>query len=383
MIWLSSIILHLGMTLIGSDAKQFYNYKIRNCFLTIGNKQTYILYIMWILLTSVSLILTIIYVKRIYKDVSKRKFKDKSNFFITSPRFYERKLVNQLGSGKNFKIKYIINHIMIILLSWYFNILLIYFEFSNLIDYRTKLKNNKSQENLRSPQNRMEFNKRIINDCFYLSNSTSQLPNQQITNNCPMSYLRSSFDLGELDSSMYKTRKVKTRRFDFVKLILQRIKIQFLVIKLFIICWIPLFFTVLIDTKFKVSPTIYRYLILIAFSNSSLTPYCYLTILIPKINKYCLPCFRVDGKQSKKKTEFYNEMERYYEKLGDRMHNLSGKSSLSSLNVKQTNGRIDIKYETDILWLDQNTLAESNELNQNLPQNRNQGQKNNILKLKK
>lgn len=104
MIWLSSIILHLGMTLIGSDAKQFYNYKIRNCFLTIGNKQTYILYIMWILLTAVSLILTIIYVKRIYKDVSKRKFKDKSNIFITSPRFYERKLTNhnQFGSGKFF-----------------------------------------------------------------------------------------------------------------------------------------------------------------------------------------------------------------------------------------------------------------------------------------
>ena len=91
MIWLSSIILHLGMTLIGSDAKQFYNYKIRNCFLVIGDKQTYILYIMWILLTAVSLALTIIYVKRIYKDVSQRKFRDKANFFITSPSFYEQK----------------------------------------------------------------------------------------------------------------------------------------------------------------------------------------------------------------------------------------------------------------------------------------------------
>ncbi len=91
MIWLSSIILHLGMTLIGSDAKQFYNHKIRNCFLVIGDQQTYILYIMWILLTVVSLVLTIIYVKRIYKDISKRKYQDKSNFFITSPRFYEQR----------------------------------------------------------------------------------------------------------------------------------------------------------------------------------------------------------------------------------------------------------------------------------------------------
>jgi hypothetical protein len=35
MIWLSSIILHLGITLIGSDSKQFYNYAIRNCFFAV------------------------------------------------------------------------------------------------------------------------------------------------------------------------------------------------------------------------------------------------------------------------------------------------------------------------------------------------------------
>lgn len=42
---------------------------------------------------------------------------------------------------------------------------------------------------------------------------------------------------------------------------------------------------------------------------------------------------RTDGKQSKKKTIYYNAMERYYEKLGDRMHNLSGRSSLNSLDM--------------------------------------------------
>lgn len=221
---------------------------------------------------------------------------------------------------------------------------------------------------------------RITNDCLYSSN----LPSRQMPNNRSLSFSRSSLHFADLDLSMCKTRKVETRRFDFVKLILQRIKIQFLVIKLFIVCWIPLFFTVLIDTQFKVSPTIYRYLILIAFSNSSITPYCYLTILIPKINKYCLPCLRVDGRQSKQKTAYYNEMERYYEKLGDRMHNLSGKSSLSSLNAKRDKGRLSIKYERDILWLDQNTyLAESNEIKQHLPHvNHNQSQKKNILNLR-
>lgn len=152
------------------------------------------------------------------------------------------------------------------------------------------------------------------------------------------------------------------RRFNFVKLILQRIRIQSLVIKLFIICWLPLFLTVAIDIQFKVSTNVYRYLILLAFSNSSLTPYCYLTILIPRINKYCLPCLRTDGKQSKTKTLYYNEMERYYEKLGDRMHNLSGGSSLKSVHQFQVNNNtykqgmsveLEIKsdgFESDSLW---------------------------------
>ena len=75
---------------------------------------------------------------------------------------------------------------------------------------------------------------------------------------------------------------------------------------------------------------------MIAFANSSLTPYCYLTILIPKINQFCLPCLRTDGKQSRSRTKFHNEMERYYDKLGDRMHDLSGsKSSLTSANILQ------------------------------------------------
>ncbi len=144
------------------------------------------------------------------------------------------------------------------------------------------------------------------------------------------------------------TRKKVKRRFDFVKLILQRIKIQCIVIKLFIICWMPLFFTVLIDTQFKVSPNVYRYLILIAFSNSSLTPYCYMTILIPQINKYCMPCMRTDGKQSKKKTMHYDAMERYYERLGDRMHNLSGRSSLTSLNMVQQSGFLNTNRQLTV-----------------------------------
>ena len=105
MIWLSSIILHLGITLIGSDAKQFYNYKIRNCFLKIGDKQTYILYIMWILLTAVSLSLTIVYVKKIYRDVLKRKRDNSQKIFITSPLFYETQLFINNDTNNKSKLK--------------------------------------------------------------------------------------------------------------------------------------------------------------------------------------------------------------------------------------------------------------------------------------
>lgn len=89
MIWLASIILHLGITLIGSDSKQFYNHAIRNCFFAIGDKQTYILYLMWIILTTVSLVLTLIYVKKIYRDISERK-NASLKFFITTPLFFKR-----------------------------------------------------------------------------------------------------------------------------------------------------------------------------------------------------------------------------------------------------------------------------------------------------
>lgn len=336
MIWLSSIILHLGMTLIGSDAKQFYNYKIRNCFLVIGDKQTYILYIMWILLTTVSLVLTIIYVKRIYKDVAERKFQDKSNFFITSPLFYEKKslIANSTvlsESPNEIKEKS----------SLVYNIRPLEAEelkktnkFSNSYDSI----NNIVRPNF-SPQTNNNHNNNIHKSdrLFSLSSKSASKIKRPTTKKLKSGTLTNNDNILHSNIALGKCPRLKKRRFDFVKLIMQRIKIQLLVIKLFIICWLPLFFTVLIDTQFKISPNIYRYLILIAFSNSSLTPYCYLTILMPCINKYCLPCLRTDGRQSKVKTLYYNEMERYYEKLGDRMHNLSGHSSLSSINFQSNN----------------------------------------------
>lgn len=239
-------------------------------------------------------------------------------------------------------------------------------------------------EKLSAAQN---YSLNLKNDCFYLStlpkkgsnntnnkhkpNRSALFPSRSISNLHTMQQQQQPLSSSPIlsvasDKNLSRHQPIQQplaaptpkRRFNFVKLILQRIRIQSLVIKLFIICWLPLFLTVAIDIQFKVSTSVYRYLILLAFSNSSLTPYCYLTILIPRINKYCLPCLRTDGKQSKEKTLYYNEMERYYDKLGDRMHNLSGGSSLRSVHQFQVNKHandveLDIQsdaYESDGLW---------------------------------
>lgn len=82
-VWVSSIILHLGITLIGIDSKQFYVVPIGVCFFAKGNTQTFILYSMWFVLTSFSLSFTFMYGRKIYKDVSNRN-RTKLRFIIAS-----------------------------------------------------------------------------------------------------------------------------------------------------------------------------------------------------------------------------------------------------------------------------------------------------------
>jgi hypothetical protein len=77
-------------------------------------------------------------------------------------------------------------------------------------------------------------------------------------------------------------------------------------------------------------------LTILAFANSCITPYCFFTIFLPSINKYCVPCLRTDGKQSRKKSDFYYAVDKYYEKLGDRFQNQSDyKDSIVSSKLTQ------------------------------------------------
>lgn len=76
---------------------------------------------------------------------------------------------------------------------------------------------------------------------------------------------------------------------------------------------------------------IYRMLTIVAFSYSSLAPYCYLTILMPCINRCCFTWFRTDGKKGKDKMDFYHKVDDYYQKLGLRFHH----SSIESFPIEK------------------------------------------------
>ena len=61
-IWFSSIILHLGITMIGSESKSFYDDKGKYCYFLIRDIRDYALTLMWIIITIFSLIITIRYI---------------------------------------------------------------------------------------------------------------------------------------------------------------------------------------------------------------------------------------------------------------------------------------------------------------------------------
>jgi hypothetical protein len=86
------------------------------------------------------------------------------------------------------------------------------------------------------------------------------------------------------------------------------------------VCWLPLFVTVIVDAKFEVPASVYRYMTMTASANSSLTPLLYLTILVPRVNKYCFAFLRTDGIYDERKSLLYSHLSSYYRKIGDRFH---------------------------------------------------------------
>jgi hypothetical protein len=351
MIWLASFILHLGITLIGSDAKQFYNYAIRNCFFALGDKQTYILFIMWIMLTTVSLGLTIAYMKKIYIDVSNRKMITSSLFVNVPVMFYHFKntTIKENDDYKtcmiydNFKMKKARSCVNIKKDYSYPVTTTTNDDFSDYCHRNTTQNDNFNRFN----------SKRLSLNHYYNTNnkasnsnpsqnwlSTSELPIESgkfvIKDNPPLAFTSSIVNFNNFDNFNNKRNKIidqnctiryntfvdgyhdtnnvhllrqqkrdnqqgslerlpaskkmklskntlqnnktsmcfknkqndnkkKKQRIDMMKQILQRIKLQFLVIKLFILCWMPLFLLVTFDSNFKVSVSIYRFDIFFKF----------------------------------------------------------------------------------------------------------------------
>ena len=295
MIWLTSIILHLGITMIGSDPKLFYNHEIRNCFFIIGDRRTFVLYVMWVVVTLLSVIFIVKYVIKIFKDIVKHRHIEASSCLKTSSVISRNRDIDFL----NFLLK-----------------------------HRLDTGNNKNLNKMgrKRKSGSLPISYSASN---HLSSSVNQNTSQSNVRSLSMDNLISNkeqttnLNLEIIEAKQYhNSTKVKYKRnFDLIKQTLQKIKIQLVLVLFFIICWLPLFITVILGSVVEIPPIAYKYLTMIACTNSSITPYCYLTVLIPQINKFCFPCLRSDGKQNIHKSKLYDAITSYYDKIGDRFHN--------------------------------------------------------------
>jgi len=72
-IWFCSIILHLGITMIGSESKSYYDLDGKYCNFIIRDIRGYVLTLMWIIITIFSLIITVRYIHKILNEVSSKR----------------------------------------------------------------------------------------------------------------------------------------------------------------------------------------------------------------------------------------------------------------------------------------------------------------------
>jgi hypothetical protein len=225
---------------------------MRNCFFKIGDQETYILYMTWILINSFFVCFSLIYLRKIYLNMCRIKY-NRLKLFQKVPIHYKNNLnlINQEKNSSSNNNK------------------------NNLV-FKLKCQSNSSkiQESFRNKVVQFTLNNKDVKNLYLkIDNKTNQ-------------------NYFNIKISKRKHKK-KRKRYDFLKQIMQHIKIQFSVILLFIFSLIPLFLILAIDTNFKIiSIDVYRLVCLIACSMPCLTPYCYLTVLIPVSNKYCCSFFK-------------------------------------------------------------------------------------------
>ncbi|CAF1300621.1 unnamed protein product [Adineta steineri] len=213
-IWFSSVILHLGITMIGSESKSYYDSDSRYCNFLIRDIRGYVLTLMWIIIIVFSLIITLRYIHKILGEVSLKR-----------------------------------------------------------------------------------------------------------RNNQP---LLSLAILGQSHGQSIASRDILMQQIE------QRLKLNILLIIIFIIFWFPLFILTLFNIKFELHKQILRYLMLLAWSNSSVSPLTYL-LLLPKCSDLCRLCCRKD------RSSTYDSLTSYYNRIGDRFHDIGKWDQIKTDQFKTKN----------------------------------------------
>lgn len=214
---------------------------------------------MWILINSTFILVAIIYLKKLYKSISKlnrKKFKS----LQALPNYYQKTFSDNKTIMPN-----------------------------TFLVHKLKCKSKKNIFKKSSMELNLTDNLQF--DLCYLDElSKGKILFLSFENNCKnLGKNRYAVKI----SRPFKIRSQKKKRYDITKQILQNIRIQFIVIFLFILCLSPLFLAIVVDTKFQlISYNIYRVLSIIAFTTPCLTPFCYITILFPMINKCCFKFLR-------------------------------------------------------------------------------------------
>jgi hypothetical protein len=309
MIWLTSLILHLGITMISSDPKSFYTHEIRNCFFIIEDRRTYVLYIMWVIVTILSVLFIIKYVIKLKRDILKHKYLIESSYLKRGSVVSRNKDVDILNS---------------------------------LIKNRLHKSNKQLDINYYDKRWREIDKTRSLpssyttgNNLHLLADKKKVKPKIRSISLKNLSTIEYATDDVTYDAEFREEKSFKTKykcNYDMIKQILQKIQVYTILVIFFILCWMPLFITVILGSLIEIPPIVYKYLTMIACTNSSMSPYFFITILIPKLNKFCIPCLRSDGKQNIEESKLYDAITCYYDKIGGRFSSINASNhSINSI----------------------------------------------------
>lgn len=315
--------------MIGNDSNELnYNFSsnsMRTCFFAISDKQTYILYLMWIFVNTITIALSLIFLRKIYHDISKQM---KLKLIQPLPVFYQNNMsLASLSSTPASSHHPVVDYKIYRLKCLTYADLIQNNENNNIV--KVNLNNSYSFNQPSQKENKPHF--------FYFK--IDRKKNQSSL----------SINISRPLNSGRTNSKIKCRLTDLRKKFLQNIKIQFNVIGLFVACLGPLFLVIAIDFSLKLIPAnVYRCLCLVAFAAPCIAPLFYMTILIPATNKYCIFCLKIfrtgkyllkpeskylflrlflyyilsitiDGLHGKKKSELYTNVENYYSLIGKRL----------------------------------------------------------------